>query len=213
MTTDFPGADNFLPPRQPTSLQRLKSAAAGCQGCDLYLRATQTVFGAGPRQATLMLVGEQPGDAEDQAGKPFVGPAGGLLRSALTAAGIESEAVYVSNAVKHFRWTPAPGGKKRLHAKPSARQIAACSPWLWAEIASVKPQVLVLLGLTASQALLGPNVRVSRDRGKWIPAANGLPRVLITVHPASILRTPKRAQRQVQLAQFIAELKLAALPK
>ena len=169
------------------TLPALKQAAAGCTACDLFERATQTVFGEGPPRAGVMFVGEQPGDYEDVAGRPFVGPAGKLLDEALEEAGIDRRQVYVTNVVKHFKWTPA--GKRRLHAKPNAREISACRPWLEAEIATVKPKVLVCLGATAAQTLLGRNFRVSRQRGEFVPSTLA-PHVLATVHPSSLLRAP-----------------------
>jgi uracil-DNA glycosylase len=165
----------------------VRDAAAGCQACDLWARATQTVFGSGPVPARLMLVGEQPGDKEDLAGEPFVGPAGGILAKALEEAGIDREAAFVTNVVKHFKWRPAPGGKRRLHEKPNKVEIGACLPWVEAEIALVKPEALVLLGATAAGALAGPKVSVTRDRGKPLPL-DLAPLVVATVHPSSILR-------------------------
>lgn len=174
----------WVPPR-PT-LSKLKSAAAGCRGCDLWERGTQTVFGEGGRRATLLLVGEQPGDREDVEGRPFVGPAGRLLDEALEEAGIDRADAYVTNVVKYFKWEPR--GKKRIHQKPNAVEIAACRPWLDAELAVVAPRVLVCLGATAAQALLGKSFRVTKSRGE--PVASPLaPHVLTTVYPSSILRS------------------------
>jgi uracil-DNA glycosylase len=165
----------------------VREAAAGCRGCDLWERATQTVFGSGPVPARLMLVGEQPGDKEDLAGEPFVGPAGGILARGLEEAGIDRETAFVTNVVKHFKWRPAPGGKRRLHEKPNKVEVAACLPWVESELALVRPQALVLLGATAAGALAGPSVSVTRDRGK--PLSSSLaPLVVATVHPSSILR-------------------------
>jgi uracil-DNA glycosylase len=197
-------ARRFLPKR-PT-LASLRRAAAACTGCDLYRDATQTVFGAGPAKARLMLVGEQPGDAEDRAGLPFVGPAGRLLDRALAEAGIDRGLVYVTNAVKHFKWVPR--GKKRLHAKPGSMEIRACRPWIEAEIDLVRPKVLLCLGATAAQALLGPGFRVSIDRGRLVESSLA-PFVLATVHPSSLLRTID-ADREEALERFIADLKAAA---
>jgi uracil-DNA glycosylase len=169
------------------TFDRVRDAAAGCQACDLWERATQTVFGAGPVPARLMLVGEQPGDKEDLAGEPFVGPAGSILGKALEEAGLDRETAFVTNVVKHFKWRPAPGGKRRLHEKPNKVEVGACLPWVESELALVKPKALVLLGATAAGALAGPQVSVTRDRGKPLPVALA-PLVVATVHPSSILR-------------------------
>ena len=189
------------------TLPALKQAAAGCTACDLYERATQTVFGEGPPRAGVMFVGEQPGDYEDVAGRPFVGPAGKLLDEVLEEAGIDRREVYVTNVVKHFKWTPA--GKRRLHAKPNAREISACRPWLEAEIATVKPKVLVCLGATAAQTLLGRNFRVSRQRGEFVPSTLA-PHVLATVHPSSLLRAPDEETRRQERALFVEDLRKVA---
>src|SRR5919106_1335437 len=176
-------AGDFMPP-VPT-LPLLRKAAAECRGCRLWTVGTQTVFGEGPETARVLIVGEQPGDAEDRAGRPFVGPAGQLLDSALDAAGIDRTDVYVTNAVKHFKWIAR--GKRRIHQKPNAAEMAACRPWLEAELAVVRPKVLVALGATAAQALLGRQFRVTRERG--VPVDSPLaPLVMATVHPSSILR-------------------------
>ena len=190
-----------------SSLEELREEAAGCQACDLWKNATQTVFGQGAEHARLMLVGEQPGDQEDLVGKPFVGPAGKLLERALDEAGIDRRKVYVTNAVKHFRWTRR--GKRRLHAKPNAGQVRACRPWLDAEIETVKPHLIVLLGATAAQSVMGPEFRVSRERGKVMPSPLGVP-VLATVHPSSILRSVDGESREAAMASFIADLGVAA---
>jgi uracil-DNA glycosylase family protein len=195
-----------LVPAKP-SLPKLKRAAAGCRACDLWRRGTQTVFGEGPSRARVMLVGETPGDREDLEGRPFVGPAGRLLDAALERAGIDRSAVYLTNAVKHFKWEPR--GKKRIHQKPNSVEIAACRPWLDAEIKVVKPDVLVCLGATAAQALLGRSFRVSRDRGRFV-ASDLAPRVLATVHPSSILRAPDDATRRAETERFVADLKKVA---
>jgi DNA polymerase len=171
----------------------------------LYKRATQAVFGEGPARARIMLVGEQPGDAEDVEGRPFVGPAGKLLHAALDEVGLATDDVYVTNAVKHFKWTPR--GKKRLHAKPSAREASACRPWLSAEIAAVRPAVIVCLGATASQSLLGSQFRLTAHRGEWIDSTWG--RVLCTYHPSAVLRAPDSAARAEMRAALEADLKLA----
>ncbi|HVH64083.1 MAG TPA: UdgX family uracil-DNA binding protein [Candidatus Dormibacteraeota bacterium] len=188
-------------------LEQLKEAAAGCQACDLWEHATQTVFGEGRDGARLMLVGEQPGDQEDLQGKPFVGPAGRVLEKALEEAGIDRRKVYVTNAVKHFRWTRR--GKRRLHEKPNAGQIRACRPWLEAEIEAVRPRLIVLMGATAAQSLMGPAFRVSRQRGQVLPSPFGIP-VLGTVHPSSILRAPDEESREIALKSLIADLRVAA---
>ena len=192
-----------LIPVQPT-LDTVREAAAGCKACDLYTRGTQTVFGEGPRQAEIMMVGEQPGDAEDIAGHPFVGPAGRLLDKALEEAGIDRGVVYVTNVVKHFKWEPR--GKRRIHAKPNATEIAACRPWLETEIALVKPRILVCLGATAAQALLGRGFKVSRQRGEFV-ASSLAPRVTATVHPSSILRAPDDDARRAEMEKFVEDLK------
>jgi uracil-DNA glycosylase family protein len=190
-----------------SDLDALREAAAGCTACPLHLLGTQTVFGEGPATARLMLVGEQPGDQEDRAGKPFVGPAGKLLDEALEAAGIDRSRVYVTNAVKHFKWVQR--GKRRIHSKPGAREIQACHPWLDAEITALKPEVIVCLGATAAQALLGRDFRVSRQRGEFI-ASPLAPHVMATVHPSSLLRAPDPATRQREIRRFVAELATVA---
>jgi uracil-DNA glycosylase len=198
-------ARRFLPP-DPT-IAALRAAAAGCTACPLHLTGTQTVFGEGPEHAVMMLVGEQPGDVEDQRGKPFVGPAGQLLDRCLAAAGIDRSRAYVTNAVKHFKWVPR--GKRRLHAKPGALEIRACFPWLEAEIAEVKPKILVCLGSTAAQALIGKEFRVTRQRGEFLQSPLA-PYVLATVHPSSLLRAPDEATRERETGRFIDDLRKAA---
>src|SRR3954463_7397888 len=193
-------------PDRPT-LASVRIAAKDCQACDLYKRGTQTVFGEGARKAPLMLVGEQPGDQEDLSGHPFVGPAGKLLDRALAEAGIDRAAVYVTNVVKHFKWEPR--GKRRIHKKPSAREIAACRPWLDTEIALVKPRAIVCLGATAAQALLGRQFKVTAHRGEFIPSPLA-PIVLATVHPSSILRAPDDESRHREMKQFTEDLKTVA---
>jgi uracil-DNA glycosylase family protein len=195
----------LLPDR--LSLVRVREAAADCKACDLYKRGTQTVFGEGPRSAAVMLVGEQPGDAEDLAGHPFVGPAGKLLDRALDEAGIDRRLVYVTNVVKHFKWEPR--GKRRIHAKPNAAEVSACRPWLETEIALVKPRILVCLGATAAQALLGKAFKVSRQRGTFVESSLA-PRVTATVHPSSILRAPDDESRRQELERFVADLRIIA---
>jgi uracil-DNA glycosylase len=187
-----------------SSLKAVREAAAGCTACHLYKNATQTVFGEGSPKAEIMLVGEQPGDQEDLAGKPFVGPAGRLLDRALEEAGIDRRLAYVTNVVKHFKWQPR--GKRRIHQKPNAAEIAACRPWLDSELSLLKPKVLVCLGATAAQALLGRQFRVSRDRG--VPVDSDLaPVVMATVHPSSILRAD---DREAEMALFVEDLRRVA---
>ncbi|HVS53994.1 MAG TPA: UdgX family uracil-DNA binding protein [Opitutaceae bacterium] len=199
------GAAPRIPPR-PT-LVSLREAAAKCRACPLWRTATQTVFGEGPAKARVVFVGEQPGDREDVGGRPFVGPAGRLLDEALVAAGITREEVYVTNAVKHFKWAPA--GKRRLHHKPNAREIAACRPWLEAELAVLRPEVVVALGATAAQDLRGAAFRVTRERGKVFRDVTWAGAFLATIHPSAILRMAA-ADRAAALAEFIADLKIAA---
>ena len=189
------------------TLSALRAAAASCRACDLYKTGTQTVFGEGAEHAEVMFVGEQPGDREDKEGKPFVGPAGGVLDEALEEAGIDRSQVYVTNAVKHFKWKPQ--GKRRLHQKPNAAEINACRPWLDAEIAVVKPHLLVLLGATAAQALLGRDFRVTLQRGQLIERP-GLPPMMATVHPSSILRAPDDETRKLEMRAFVQDLKRVA---
>jgi uracil-DNA glycosylase len=201
-STEQGSAQTLIPP-SPT-LPKLKDAAAGCRACDLWQLGTQTVFGEGLKSAELVLVGEQPGDQEDLAGKPFVGPAGRLLDKALEEAGIDRKLAYVTNVVKHFKWQPR--GKRRIHQKPNAAEIAACRPWLDAELALLQPKALVCLGATAAQALLGRQFRVSRDRG--VPVESDLaPVVMATVHPSSILRSDDREQ---ETAMFVEDLRRVA---
>jgi len=194
-------AADFLPARR--TLDSLRAAAAGCRGCELWKRATQTVFGEGRPDARVVLVGEQPGHEEDLEGRPFVGPAGRLLDRALEAAGIARDDVYVTNVVKHFKWDPR--GKRRIHAKPNRADIAACLPWLHAELDVVSPDVVVCLGSTAAQALLGPGFRVTKQRGQWVSRPRAA-RVLATVHPSSILRAPDDEARQREFDALVADL-------
>ena len=195
-----------LIPDRPT-LKTLERAAAGCHACPLWKTGTQTVFGEGAAHAKVVLVGEQPGNDEDLAGKPFVGPAGRLLDAALEEAGIDRSQAYVTNVVKHFKWEPS--GKRRLHKKPNSREIAACRPWLDAELGVLKPQVLVCLGATAAQALLGREFRVSQQHGQFVqsPLAKY---VVATVHPSSILRAPDDEARRAARQQFVDDLKKVA---
>ena len=189
------------------SLGAWRDAAAHCQACDLWKNATQTVFGRGRRTAKVMLVGEQPGDREDLAGKPFVGPAGRVLDKALANARIDKDTVFLTNAVKHFKWHAA--GKRRLHEKPNRTEVAACRLWLHAEIAILKPQVIVCLGAVAAQALISPSFKVTHQRGKLIPSSLA-PHVMATVHPSSILRAPDDASREREMKLFVADLRAVA---
>jgi uracil-DNA glycosylase family protein len=198
-------AADFIPEGAP--LQKLRDASQACRGCDLWENATQTVFGEGPAPAGLMLVGEQPGDREDREGSPFVGPAGRVLDEALESVGLNRDQVYVSNVVKHFKWTPK--GKRRIHQKPNAAEISACVPWLREELARVQPKVLVCLGATAAQALLGRTFKVTRQRGR--PVDSDLaPCVMATVHPSSILRARDDESRRLEMKAFIRDLEAAA---
>jgi DNA polymerase len=192
---------------EPLTLEALRQAAAECRACDLWQRATQTVFGEGDGGARVMLVGEQPGDREDVEGKPFVGPAGGILDRALREAGLDRAGIYVTNAVKHFKWVPR--GKRRLHQRPDSAEVAACRPWLEAEVRTVGPRLLICLGATAVQAVLGSSVRVLRDRGRFLPSPLGVT-AMPTVHPSSILRAPDPAAREEAYTSFVADLRQAA---
>jgi uracil-DNA glycosylase len=198
-------AADFLP-RQRT-LTALRRASAGCRGCPLWKDATRTVFGKGPARAELILVGEQPGDREDIDGEPFVGPAGRVLDEALAEAGISRDAVYLTNAVKHFKWRPR--GKRRLHQTPRAGEIEACRPWLEAEVAAVKPQALVALGATAAKALFGSSVRVTRDRGRILETPLA-PLGAVTIHPSAILRLREREERKLALAELGDDLSVVS---
>ena len=191
----------IVPPN--ASLAELQEASKKCKNCDLYKHDTQTVFGEGRAGAKVMLVGEEPGNQEDLEGHPFVGPAGKLLDTALAEAGIDRKQVYVTNVVKHFKWEPR--GKRRIHKKPNAAEIAACRPWLDAEIAAVRPKVLVCLGATAAQALLGRDFRVTQHRGEFIKSTIA-PRVMATVHPSSILRAPDDETRHQEMRRFVQDL-------
>jgi uracil-DNA glycosylase len=193
-------------PDRPT-IPKLQRAAAGCQACDLYENATQTVFGEGPRSASVMLVGEQPGDREDIEGEPFVGPAGRLLDKSLEEAGIARRDVYVTNVVKHFKWKPR--GKRRLHQKPNAEQIAACRPWLDGELNVVKPEVVVCLGATAAKALLGASFRVTKQRGEFVEP-DFAPLATATVHPSSLLRIDDDEERRQARRDFVRDLRKVA---
>jgi uracil-DNA glycosylase len=197
-------AADFLPKDQ--SLPSLRQAARGCRGCDLWKNATQTVFGEGIPGSTVMMVGEQPGDKEDRAGGPFVGPAGAVLDKALDVAGIDREKVYVTNIVKHFKWTPK--GRMRIHKKPSTREIAACRPWLDAELRTVRPRIVVCLGSTAAQGLLGKDFKVTQQRGEFIEKDGIL--FTATVHPSSVLRSPDDESRHREMDLFVRDLKEVA---
>jgi len=192
-----------LVPDKPT-IPKLQSASTDCRACDLWKLGTQTVFGEGNDEARVMLVGEQPGDQEDIQGHPFVGPAGRILDKALEEAGIDRKDVYVTNAVKHFKWEPR--GKRRIHKKPNSLEIRACGPWLEAEINVVKPEVIVCLGATAAQALLGRGFKVSTQRGVWVESPLA-PFVMATVHPSSLLRAPDDETRRLETKRFVADLK------
>lgn len=198
-------AEPFVP--ESRSLRTLRNAAKGCRGCPLWKIGTQTVFGEGPPDARVIMVGEQPGDREDRAGRPFVGPAGQLLDQALGGAGIDRTTVYVTNAVKHFKWEPM--GKRRLHKKPNAREVAACRPWLEAELESIKPEVLVALGATAAQSLMGAKFRVTQERGKIFHDVLGVPAFVATLHPSAILRMDAD-DRASALAGFVDDLRVVA---
>jgi len=195
----------FVP--KTTSLKVLGAASHECRGCDLYKTATQVVFGAGPKSARVMFVGEQPGDQEDRQGEPFVGPAGVLLDKALADAGIPRDQVYVTNAVKHFKWEPR--GKRRIHKKPRASEVKACRPWLEAELRAVKPAVVVCLGATAAQSMLGASFKLMQQRGQVVsrPAAA---RIVATIHPSAVLRAPDSESRKAAYAMLVADLKVVA---
>jgi uracil-DNA glycosylase family protein len=197
-------AADFLPERK--TLPSLREAAQHCKGCDLWKRGTQAVFGEGRVGSEVMLVGEQPGDQEDLQGRPFVGPAGRILDKALEAAGIDRDDVYVTNAVKHFKWEPR--GKRRIHKKPSGMEIAACRPWFDEEVKVVKPKVIVCMGATAAQALLGRDFKVTQERGK-VMSRGEIP-IIATVHPSSILRAPDEETRHSEMARFIEDLRVVA---
>jgi DNA polymerase len=198
-------AEPFVPPR-PT-LRTARLAAAGCRGCNLWRHATQTVFGEGPADIAVMFIGEQPGDAEDLAGRPFVGPAGRLFDRALEAVDLARDRVYVTNVVKHFKWEPR--GKRRIHAKPRISEIRACRPWLDTELALVKPHAIVCLGATAAQALLGSGFKVSAQRGKFVDSSLA-PLVMATVHPSSVLRSRTDEDRRRAMEEFVADLRVLA---
>ncbi len=194
--------------RPDADLETARAVAARCTACDLYARATQTVFGEGNPRAPLMLVGEQPGDREDLSGRPFVGPAGAMLDKALDDAGIDRETVFVTNVVKHFKWRPS--GKRRLHERPNQAEIRACRPWLDVEREIVRPEILVALGATAAQAIIGRDFKITERRGEVIPAVDGGPRLLATYHPSAILRARTPEDRERMLAALVGDLTIAA---
>jgi len=194
--------------RPGAGLATAREVAAGCPACDLYARATQTVFGEGSPDAPLMLVGEQPGDREDLVGRPFVGPAGAMLDKALEDAGIDRETVFVTNVVKHFKWRPS--GKRRLHERPNQAEIRACRPWLDIEREIVQPEVLVALGATAARAIIGRDFKITERRGEVIAAIDGGPRLLATYHPSAILRARTSEDREQMLAALVGDLAIAA---
>ena len=198
-------AADFLPER--TTLRAMREAVQGCRGCELYENATQAVFGEGPGDARVVMVGEQPGDKEDHAGRPFVGPAGALLDRAIEEAGLARDDVYITNVVKHFRFVLR--GKKRIHKKPGAEHIRACAPWLDAELARIGPEVLVLLGATAAQAILGRTFRVTKERGTFVESLLA-PLVTATIHPSSILRADTDEDRRVAFDGFVRDLAMVA---
>jgi uracil-DNA glycosylase family protein len=205
MTRRTGGAAAFIPPH-PT-LMALREAVERCRGCDLYKNATHGVAGEGPPHARLMLVGEQPGNDEDLAARPFVGPAGQVLDRALAEAGLERREAYVTNVVKHFKWTPR--GKRRIHEKPNVREVEACRPWFQTELDLVQPEVVVALGATAAQAILGPAFRITRDRGRFVPSP--LPaQVLATAHPSAVLRMPDEAARHEAMSHLVRDLRVVA---
>ncbi|HEX2193378.1 MAG TPA: UdgX family uracil-DNA binding protein [Candidatus Limnocylindria bacterium] len=208
--TDRPDLLRDAAARDEADLSALRSAARSCTACDLYRNATQTVFGAGGEEAELMLVGEQPGDREDIAGEPFVGPAGRLLDEALDAAGIDRRLVYVTNVVKHFKWRRAPSGKRRIHQKPDRAEIQACRPWLEGELARVRPRLVVCLGATAAQALIGPGFRVTREHGVVMPSELGTP-AIGTIHPSAVLRARSEEERRAGFEGLVADLRTARL--
>lgn len=202
ISRDRRSAVAFLP--KTKTLPALEKAAAGCQGCDLYKRATQTVFGDGSPRAALLFVGEQPGDMEDRAGHPFVGPAGTLLNKALEEAKIPRQEVYITNAVKHFKWEP--DGKKRKHKRPSPSEVAACQPWLVAEISAVNPMIVVCLGVTAAESILGRTVRLNVEGGKFHESKFG-PLTFVTMHPSSVLRHPEKQDREAEFGRLVHDFK------
>ena len=207
MPKKFPPTESFLP-EKPT-LRALQRASKDCRGCPLYLGATQTVFGEGNARAAIVLLGEQPGHEEDLAGRPFVGPAGRLLDEALAQAGLDRSRLYVTNAVKHFKWKPGEGGKRRIHERPRQGEVEACRPWFQQELWLIQPNVLVCLGATAARAALGRAVTIAGARGRVLVSSSGNPTV-VTVHPSAILRTRTSTERDAMMRQFVADLRQAA---
>lgn len=205
MPEAFPTAAAFLPPEP--DLKSLRSAAAECEGCPLFQNATQTVFGEGPAKARVIMIGEQPGDQEDKQGKPFVGPAGRIMDKLMDEVGIPRKKVYLTNAVKHFKWTPR--GTRRMHAKPSSREIFACRPWLEAELEAIRPQVMVLLGATAAQSLLGAKFRLTKARGRFFET-DWSPFTLATYHPSALLRAMDQPGGEEIYDAFREDLRLVA---
>jgi DNA polymerase len=203
------GSAASIIPEHPT-LEILRESAAGCKACDLWKTGTQTVFGEGSEASRFLLVGEQPGHEEDLSGRPFVGPAGRLLDRALREAGIDRSRAYVTNVVKHFKWEREPRGKRRIHKKPNAAEIRACRPWLDAEVAVIRPAVIVCLGATAAQALLGKDFRVTQHRGEIIRSSSLAPSIVATIHPSAILRAPDDETRRREMARFVEDLRIAA---
>ncbi|MFZ5890670.1 MAG: UdgX family uracil-DNA binding protein [Myxococcota bacterium] len=201
----FPGAEAFFPKRR--TLGTLREASKGCKGCDLYIAATQTVFGEGPSSARVVFVGEQPGNHEDLQGRPFVGPAGGIFDRALAEAGIARDEVYVTNAVKHFSFEQR--GKARLHKRPRPGEIRACAPWLREELAQIEPEVVVLLGSTAAQSIFGTTFRITAERGKKLES-DLAPFVMATIHPSAVLRAPDDASRKQSFQSLVDDLRLVA---
>jgi uracil-DNA glycosylase len=196
-------AAEFLPKRR--TLESLRVAARSCEGCDLYKNATQTVFGEGAKNASIVLIGEQPGDMEDRQGHPFVGPAGRMLDKALAEARIQRDEVYITNAVKHFRWIQR--GKRRLHQKPAIRQVTACKPWLQSELEVIHPKVVICLGATAAQSILDRVVPIGQQRGKFFDGTHG-EAVFITIHPSSIFRHREKSEREEEYRHFVADMRL-----
>lgn len=203
-TATSPADISAAPVPGTRDLRALRAAAASCRACPLWRNATQTVFGEGPARARVLVVGEQPGDQEDRAGHPFVGPAGRLLDQAFEAAGVDRDTLFITNAVKHFKWVPR--GKRRLHEKPASLELAACRPWLEAEIRAVRPEVIVCLGATAARTVIGRVVRVLSERGRWLETEFGVP-ALITVHPSSLLRLRDRQEAAAAFDELVADLR------
>jgi len=200
--TILPGASAFLPDR--IKAETLRESVQKCRGCELYRNATQAVMGEGPQSAQIMFVGEQPGGVEDREGSPFMGPAGKILDRAFADAGIDRSSVYLTNAVKHFKFDER--GKRRIHKKPSVSEVNACRPWLEAEVSLIQPKIIVCLGATAAQSVLGPQFRLTKERGHFVEHA-WAPYVTATIHPSAILRAPDQDSRHAQYQEFVADLK------